>query len=186
MTSNPYGSPPGMPNSSSYAFRNSWLWSNSIARSRSRQASPQEILSTFTLTRPGGSRPETSQASPRQLPSKRRRRWWWRMASSCAPISASSAAMSRSSAPRQASGSAARRSAASGPNQLARATSDLWREARHQTHAGRQLFQLQPRPQMGDRIISTGPAGDLADFDAGLAQREPRLHLLSGAFVRVD
>ena len=53
------------------------------------------------LTRPPGSRPPTSQASPRQDPSSFRSRGACRMASTCSDSSASIAAMSRSSAPAQ-------------------------------------------------------------------------------------
>src|SRR6516162_7449968 len=66
------------------------------------------------------------------------------------------------------------------------AASSHLRDARHQTHAGGQLFQLQPRPQIGNGIISTGSAGDLPYLYPRLAQWEPGLHLGAGALGRID
>ena len=74
----------------------------------------------FYPARPGRAR-RRAMPSRASVPRTGARAAWCSIASSCSPISVSSAAMSRSSAARHASGSPARRNAAAGPNHSASA-----------------------------------------------------------------
>ena len=47
--------------------------------------------------------------------------------------------------------------------------SDPLRDARHKAHTGRQFLELQPRPQIRDRVIRAGSAGNILHFDPRLA-----------------
>ena len=52
------------------------------------------------------------------------------------------------------------------------------RNLRHHPQAGGELFQLQPRPQPGDRVVAAWSTRDLFHLDLGLSQRVAGLDLV--------
>src|SRR5262245_44573981 len=60
------------------------------------------------------------------------------------------------------------------------------RDARHHPQRGGQLFHLQPRPQVRDRVIGARLAGNLPHRDLSLTQRIAGLQFRAGILVGVD